>query len=70
MTTMNDQILSRKALAEHLSVSDEALAQMATRGTGPKYVKISGRLVRYRMADVEAWLESNLVSSSRDRRND
>jgi len=67
---MNDQILSRKALAEHLGVSDEALAQMATRGTGPQYVKISGRLVRYRMADVEAWLESNLVSSSRDRRND
>lgn len=64
----DNEIMSRKGLAEYLGVSEDALHQMATRGTGPKYAKLSGRLVRYRMEDVRAWLENNLVSSTKDRR--
>ncbi|TFC81163.1 DNA-binding protein [Cryobacterium cheniae] len=40
--------------ARYLSRSAAALAQLRYRGTGPKYVK-TGRLVRYRLADLEAW---------------
>lgn len=61
----DDEILTRQALAQRLGISEEALAQMATRGTGPRYVKLSGRLVRYRMSDVNAWLEANLVTSTK-----
>lgn len=37
---------------------EAALAQMRYTGTGPVFIKITGRQVRYRRSDVEAWLES------------
>ena len=53
--------LSRKELADYLGLTEATLAQMATRGTGPKFSKLNDRLVRYRLEDVEAWLEENLM---------
>lgn len=34
------------------------LSQMRYTGTGPAFIKITGRQVRYRLRDVEEWLES------------
>ena len=49
-------------VAEHLGLSVQALALMRHEGTGPAYVKL-GRRVRYRMSEVEAWLDSNTVKT-------
>jgi predicted DNA-binding transcriptional regulator AlpA len=46
-------------VSEKLGISEGALAQMRHRGTGPKFVKLGARSVRYRLSDVNAWLERN-----------
>lgn len=61
---MTDELLTRQQLAEHLGVTEGAVMQMAQRGTGPRFVKISERIVRYRRADVDEWLEQRVVSST------
>lgn len=52
-----DKLLSADELAELVGVPPKTLADWRTRGIGPAYVRI-GRHVRYRPADVEAWLQS------------
>lgn len=37
-------------------------ANLRTRGGGPPYTHVGGR-VRYRLADVRAWLDANTVSA-------
>ena len=61
-----ETILTREQAAEYLRVSPDALAAHASRGTGPMYAKLSGRAVRYRRQDLDAWVESKLRQSSRD----
>lgn len=43
-------------VADWLGVSEQALAQMRHRGTGPAYIK-RGHLVFYMPSDVEQWLQ-------------
>lgn len=43
-------------LAAYLVVPERTLAKWRSLGTGPKFIRM-GRHVRYRRADVEAWLE-------------
>jgi hypothetical protein len=39
--------------------SDQYWATLRHKGGGPEYVKVGPRRVYYRLAAVEAWLESN-----------
>lgn len=59
------EVLTRKQAAAFLQMSEDALAQHAHRGTGPRFSKISHRTVRYRRADLEAWLEDLARTSTR-----
>jgi predicted DNA-binding transcriptional regulator AlpA len=34
------------------------------RGRGPKFVKISRKMVRYRRGDVDAWISAHLATST------
>lgn len=52
-----EKLLTRREVAEVLSVPVATLDNWATRGFGPAYV-IVGRHARYRPSDVERWLES------------
>ena len=52
-----ERLLSRKEAAPWLGLKVSALEAMATRGGGPRFVK-TGRLVRYRLSDLQAWLEA------------
>ena len=53
-------LMTRAQAAKYLGVTEVTMAQMAHRGTGPQYAKLSGRLVRYRLEDLDAWVESAL----------
>lgn len=44
-------------LAEHLKVSTGTLRRWRGAGRGPKWFRLGAKAVRYREADVEAWLE-------------
>lgn len=49
---------SEAELADEWGMKKNTLAVWRCYGKGPAYCKIGGR-VRYRRADVEAWLQSN-----------
>lgn len=54
-------LLTPKQLVEWLQLgSERTVEKWRSTGAGPTYLKV-GRLVRYRKADVEAWLEENTV---------
>lgn len=55
---------NREEAADYLGVTSQTLAQMAHRGTGPRYSKPSGRLVRYHVDDLDAWLRDHSRVSS------
>jgi predicted DNA-binding transcriptional regulator AlpA len=53
---------SRKPLAEphevasYLGVTEKTLAQWRWRRTGPAWVKVGGREVRYRWEEIDRWV--------------
>lgn len=51
------RLLSPTETGQLLGRSVAALAALRHRGGGPRYVK-NGRIVRYRLEDLERWLES------------
>ncbi len=52
---MYRKVFTTKQLAEYLSLSEALLNNLRAYGIGPVYMKI-GRLVRYRIEDVDKWL--------------
>lgn len=61
-----DKLLDEKQVAALLRVSPKCLQGWRYRGGGPRFVKV-GRLVRYRMTDVEAFVLEALRTSTSDR---
>jgi hypothetical protein len=64
-TPMN-KLLTEKQVAALLEVSVKTLQGWRYRGCGPRFVKF-GRLVRYRMTDLEAFVLEALRTSTSDR---
>lgn len=51
-------------VAEYLDTTTANLAQHRYRGTGPKFIKLGHRAIRYRWEDVDAWIEANTLTQS------
>ncbi len=62
----NVEWLKNETVAKRLGVSAVTLAAWRASAKGPPFTKI-GRLVRYRAADVDAWVEARVVGITRDR---
>jgi len=60
----NDQLVLPQAVADYLGTTTGNLAQMRYRGTGPKFIKLGHRAIRYRWSDIEAWIEANTLTQS------
>ncbi len=54
------QLLTRDEVANYFGLSRRWLEIAATRGRGPPIVRISPRMVRYRIADILDWIESRV----------
>jgi predicted DNA-binding transcriptional regulator AlpA len=52
-----DRLMACSESAKYLGVTPDTLGVYRTKGIGPKYIKI-GRVVRYRVSDVRAWLDT------------
>ncbi len=52
--------LTTAQAAEALSLSKSTLDNWRSQGRGPSYIKVGGA-VRYRIADIESWVESQQV---------
>ena len=57
------QYLTRKQVAECYPITFSHLAHMASQGRGIRY-RIIGKSAIYRIDDVEAWLESQVIEPS------
>jgi predicted DNA-binding transcriptional regulator AlpA len=50
--------------ARQVCVSVGALAQLRYLGTGPRFVKLGVKTVRYRQQDLDEWIEKSLRDST------
>jgi predicted DNA-binding transcriptional regulator AlpA len=55
-------LIDESALAARLGVSRSTLQSWRYSGRGPRFVKL-GRMVRYRVADIDAYLSANTHGS-------
>lgn len=62
MTT--ETLLTEQQAADLLNFSPRFLQSRRIRGDGPKYVRISGRAIRYRLTDIRAWIEGRIECST------
>lgn len=53
-----------KQVAAALHMSEEALAQLRYRGTGPRFIRVGARKVLYRWSDVNAYLDANTATQT------
>lgn len=51
-----ERLLTRQEVADRFGITKRYLEIAAMRGEGPPMVKI-GRLVRYRVADINQWID-------------
>jgi len=58
--TENESTLSPVKAARYLGISEAALRLWRAEGKGPRYFKAGVKLVRYRKADLDAWVEARL----------
>ena len=61
-THKDDPLFDTAQAAAFLKYSKSALEYWRCQGTGPRFYKTAGR-VRYRMSDLDAWLEAGLVET-------
>lgn len=53
--------------ADYVGLAKSTLEKTRLTGTGPQFCKL-GRTVRYRLQDLDQWIESRLVSSTSEAR--
>lgn len=59
-TTIEGRLLRPADMAARIGVPVGTLANWRCDGRGPRYLKV-GRHVRYRVEDLEAWLDRQVV---------
>lgn len=50
-------LLTRVQAAEYLGMSEQTLRCWAVDGRGPVFIKLGTRSVRYRVEDIDRWLD-------------
>jgi excisionase family DNA binding protein len=59
-------LLTQREAAALLHLSERTLERFRVSGTGPRFVRL-GRSVRYRLADIEAFIATRIVGSTSER---
>ena len=59
-------LIDEKAAGDFLGLTARTMQAMRQRGGGPRYVLISARCVRYRRADLRAWADARVRTSTSD----
>lgn len=49
------------------SISKQQSAQLRYLGLGPRFIRVTGRQIRYAWSDIEAWCEMRTVNRSDER---
>lgn len=62
-TTIPPAVTETEA-AEILGVARRTLQDWRFRGVGPRYLAYSSRAVRYRLSDLEEWMDAHVRTST------
>ncbi len=60
---MTNNILNTREAAAYCRLGKPTLERFRISGDGPRYCKLGGA-VRYRLTDLDTWLESRLIGST------
>lgn len=60
--TLPDPLWTQRQTAEYLGKVERTLERWRRDGVGPRYLRV-GRTIRYRRADVDAWLAGREYAS-------
>lgn len=58
------QTLTPLQAAKYLGISESALRLWRSAGEGPRHFRAGEKLVRYRRADLDSWIESRLSATA------
>jgi len=58
MKRNEDRLLTRHEVVERFGLPKRFLELAVSKGDGPRVIRV-GRLVRYRVKDITAWIEAN-----------
>lgn len=58
-----EKMMTAKEVSNYLRISEAALYEYRRTGTGPNYVRLNDRLVRYRKSDVDEWLNAKKIET-------
>lgn len=59
-----DKLCTPVETASLLGIAPQTMAHWRVRGSGPRYVLLNRRCVRYRLSDIQAWLDSRVQEST------
>ncbi|MBT5566725.1 MAG: helix-turn-helix domain-containing protein [Rhodospirillaceae bacterium] len=59
-------LVNENIAAEYLGLSPRTLQNWRVRGGGPLFVRISNRSIRYRLSDIQDWIEARIRRSTSD----
>jgi excisionase family DNA binding protein len=62
------QALTSKQAARYLGVSEATLRLWRSEGKGPAFFRAGEKLVRYRRADLDTWIEARLCALAAESR--
>ena len=62
--TEQENTLNPLKAAKYLGISEAALRLWRTEGRGPRHFRAGEKLIRYRRADLDAWIEDRLSAPS------
>lgn len=66
ITSFPNRLVGEMDAAAYLSVSHRSLQNWRHRGGGPIFVNYRGRMIRYRISDLDAWINDHLRTSTAD----
>jgi hypothetical protein len=62
-------MLTTHEAASYLRLSPRTLERLRVSGTGPKFVRLANRSIRYRPEDLDAHVASRVVASTSENTN-
>lgn len=66
---MQNENMTTEEAAEYLRVSNDWLRRLRSQGKGPRYAKLGNKVV-YRKADLDAFVNANVVTPSVSKEDD
>jgi predicted DNA-binding transcriptional regulator AlpA len=66
MASEQQNALTEREAGKYLGVSGAVLRLWRTRNEGPRFFRAGEKLVRYRRADLDSWIESRLSEAGQE----